>query len=35
MQIARDHGGSLQFESELDVGTTATVRLPLLEEASP
>ena len=31
MQIARDHGGTLTFESELDVGTVATVRLPLLE----
>ncbi len=31
MQIVRDHGGSLSFESELGQGTTATVRLPQLE----
>lgn len=31
MRIVRDHGGSLSFESEPGAGTTATVRLPLLE----
>lgn len=31
MRIARDHGGSLGFVSELGAGTTATIRLPLLE----
>ena len=33
MSIARAHGGSIIYVSEVGVGTTAKVRLPLLQEA--
>jgi signal transduction histidine kinase len=32
MSIAKAHGGSIIYVSELGVGTTAKVRLPLLKE---